>query len=129
MISRRPQRVVEKWCGRSRTLHSLPASSWSLVRSPGRTVSTSTRSPFMIAWRRRANSAVKQRNEEALPADLAGMRAEGLGPWSAEALEEDARRLAEFERTRMGVPFDEAKAWTESWGTPNELPPPKPRKL
>ena len=30
------------------------------------------------------------RNEEALPADLAGMRAEGLGPWSAEALEEDA---------------------------------------
>jgi hypothetical protein len=25
-------------------------------------------------------------------------------PWSPEALEEDERRLAEFERTRMGVP-------------------------
>jgi hypothetical protein len=69
------------------------------------------------------------RNEESLPADLADMRAEGRGPWSADDLEEDARRLAEFERTRMGIPFDDMKAWTESWGTPNELPPPKPRKL
>jgi hypothetical protein len=69
------------------------------------------------------------RNEGALPAGLADMRAEGLGPWSAEALEEDARRLAEFERTRMGIPFDEVKTWTESWGKPNELPTPKPRKL
>ena len=43
------------------------------------------------------------RNEEALPADLADMRAEGVGPWSAEALEEDARRLAEFERTRRVI--------------------------
>src|ERR1700674_1186276 len=68
-------------------------------------------------------------NEEVLPADLADMRAKGLGPWSAEAIEEDARRLAEFERTRMGVPWDEVKGWMESWGTPNELPPPKPRKL
>ncbi len=42
---------------------------------------------------------------------------------------EDLRRLREFERTRMGVPGDEVKAWLESWGTPNELPAPKPRKL
>ncbi len=68
-------------------------------------------------------------NEEVLPADLAEMRAKGEGPWSAEALEEDARRLAEFERTRVGVPWDDVKAWMESWGTPNELPSPKPRKL
>src|ERR1700687_105908 len=67
------------------------------------------------------------RNEAALPADLAGMRAQGRGPWPAEALEEDARRLAEFERTRIGVPWDEVKGWMASWGTPNELPPPKPR--
>jgi hypothetical protein len=53
----------------------------------------------------------------------------GEGPWSPGALEEDARRLAEFERTRMGVPWDEVKAWMQSWGTPNELPPPKSRKL
>ena len=68
-------------------------------------------------------------NEEALPADLAQMRAKGEGPWSPEALEDDARRLAEFERARMGLPWHETKAWIESWGTPNELPTPKPRRL
>jgi hypothetical protein len=62
-------------------------------------------------------------NEDVLPADLAEMRAKGEGPWSAGALEEDARHLAEFERTRMGVPWDEVKTWMDSWGTP------KPRKL
>ncbi len=68
-------------------------------------------------------------NEEVLPADLAAMRTSGEGPWSPEALEEDARRLAEFERTRIGAPWDEVKTWMQSWGTPNELPPPKLRKL
>ena len=68
-------------------------------------------------------------NEEVLPADLAQMRVKGEGPWSAKALEDDARRLAEFERTRMGLPWAETKAWIESWGTPNEMPIPKPRRL
>lgn len=68
-------------------------------------------------------------NEESLPTEFSDMRAKGEGPWSPEALEEDARRLAEFERTRIGVPWDEIKAWMQSWGTPNELPTPKPRKL
>jgi hypothetical protein len=68
-------------------------------------------------------------NLEVLPADLAAMRTGGEGPWSPAALEEDARRLAEFERTRMGVPWDEVKTWMQSWGMPNELPPPKSRKL
>jgi predicted transcriptional regulator len=44
-------------------------------------------------------------------------------------VEEDLRRLAEFERTGMGVPGDEVMAWVASWGSDNELPPPKPRKL
>ena len=51
------------------------------------------------------------------------------GPWSPEALEEDARRLADFERTRLGVPRDQVKAWMQTWGAPNELPRPKPRKV
>jgi hypothetical protein len=68
-------------------------------------------------------------NESVLPPDLAAMRAKGVGPWSPEAFEEDARRLAEFERTRMGVPWNEVKAWMESWGKSNELPRPKSRKL
>jgi hypothetical protein len=57
------------------------------------------------------------------------MPTSGEGPWSPEALEEDARRLAEFERNRIGVPWGEVKVWMKSWGTPNEPPPPKPRKL
>jgi hypothetical protein len=32
--------------------------------------------------------------EGMLPPDLANMRAKGTGPWSADALEQDARRLA-----------------------------------
>ena len=67
--------------------------------------------------------------EGMLPPDLANMRAKGTGPWSADALEQDARRLAEFERTRIGVPWDEVKTWMESWGTPNELPRPRARRL
>jgi hypothetical protein len=64
-----------------------------------------------------------------MPADLEAMRAAGRGPWAPEILAEDARRLAEFERTREGVPWDEVRAWMQSWGTGNELAPPKPRKL
>jgi predicted transcriptional regulator len=44
-------------------------------------------------------------------------------------VEEDLRRLAEFERTGEAVPSDDVKAWVESWGTPHELPRPKPRKV
>lgn len=44
-------------------------------------------------------------------------------------IEEDLRRLREFERTGEAVPLEEVKAWVRSWGTPNELPPPKPRKI
>jgi hypothetical protein len=68
-------------------------------------------------------------NEEALPADLARMRARGEGPWSPRTLEDDARRLAEFERAREGVPWSEVRAWMESWGAPDERPGPKPRPL
>jgi|SRR5579862_472173 len=67
-------------------------------------------------------------NEEVLPADLATMRRKGQGPWSPELLEEDARRLAEYKQTRLGVPWSEVSDWIRSWGSPNELPPPTPRK-
>jgi hypothetical protein len=57
------------------------------------------------------------------------MRAEGRGPWSPEALAEDAADWEEYQRTGVGVPWEEVKAWMESWCTENELPQPKPRKL
>jgi hypothetical protein len=67
--------------------------------------------------------------EETMPPDLQALRNAGEGPWAADALAEDARRLAAFQRTRKAVPWDELKAWMQTWGTPNELPAPKPRKL
>lgn len=67
--------------------------------------------------------------EPELPPVLEALRAEGHGPWAPDILAEDARRLGDFERTGEGVPWDEVRAWMRSWGTPDELPPPKPRKL
>ena len=57
------------------------------------------------------------------------MRRAVRGPWAPEVLAEDARRLAASERAGEGVPWDEVKTWMQSWGTGEELPPPKPRKL
>ena len=68
-------------------------------------------------------------DDSPLPASLETMREKGEGPWSPDVLAEDRRRLAEFNRTRMGVPWGEVKAWMQSWGTQHELPAPKPRKL
>lgn len=59
----------------------------------------------------------------ALPPDLEAIRREGKGPWSPAALAEDKRRWAEFQRTGEAVPWEELRAWMESWGTPNQPPP------
>ncbi|MDO9412226.1 MAG: hypothetical protein Q7T81_06595 [Pseudolabrys sp.] len=64
-----------------------------------------------------------------LPPELDAMRRAGEGPWAPEVLAEDQLRLEEFNRTGEGVPWDEVKAWMQSWGTPGELPQPKSRKL
>lgn len=69
------------------------------------------------------------RAEQVLPDELESMRREGRGPWAPEVLAEDARRVAAFERAGEGVPWAEVEAWMQSWGTPDELPAPKPRKL
>jgi predicted transcriptional regulator len=42
---------------------------------------------------------------------------------------EDRRRYEEFKRTGLAVPLDEVKAWVASWGSADELPRPKPRKV
>ena len=67
--------------------------------------------------------------EDTMPLDLQAMRNAGEGPWAPDVLAEDARRLAEFRRTREALPWDDVKAWMQTWGTPNELPAPTPRKL
>jgi predicted transcriptional regulator len=46
-----------------------------------------------------------------------------------EAEEDRLLDEAEAEAERVGtIPFEEVEAWVRSWGTPNELPPPEPRK-
>lgn len=49
--------------------------------------------------------------------------------WIGPDLEADRAALDEFERTRMGVPWEEVEAWMMSWGTDNPLPKPQVRKL
>jgi predicted transcriptional regulator len=44
-------------------------------------------------------------------------------------VEEDIRRLQEFELTGRAVPAVEVKAWIDSWGTNSELPRPQPLKV
>jgi hypothetical protein len=51
------------------------------------------------------------------------------GPWAPAVLAEDARRLADFRRAREAVPWEDVKAWMQSWGTAAELSGAKPRKL
>jgi predicted transcriptional regulator len=49
--------------------------------------------------------------------------------WIGPDLEADRAALDEFQRTRMGVPWEEVEAWMMSWGTDNPLPKPQVRKL
>ena len=50
-------------------------------------------------------------------------------PMDGPAVEDDIRRLENFERTGQAVPAAEVKAWIDSWGTANELPRPQLRKV
>jgi hypothetical protein len=42
---------------------------------------------------------------------------------------EDRRRLDDSLRSGNAVPLTDAKAWTASWDTPEELPRPSPQKI
>jgi len=76
----------------------------------------------------RVDALAKRRGQK--PADVVAAAVELLDTVDGELdVEEDLRRLREFERTGMAVPLDEVKAWIESWGTANELAAPKPRKM
>jgi len=45
-----------------------------------------------------------------------------------EAWAEDEAAYAEYERTGEAIPLAAMEQWVKSWGTENELPPPKPCK-
>jgi hypothetical protein len=42
---------------------------------------------------------------------------------------EDRRRLDEFLLSHEAVPLADAKVWVASWDSPEERPPPSPRKI
>jgi uncharacterized Rossmann fold enzyme len=44
-------------------------------------------------------------------------------------VEEDIRRLEEFDRTGYAISDDAVNAWIDSWGATNELLRPQPRKV
>ena len=81
---------------------------------------TDTRIEYLAAERGQDASAVVA---EAVAMMTATVEIEGPD------IEEDLRRLEEFERTGEAVPMEEVKAWVDSWGTGNELPMPKARKI
>jgi predicted transcriptional regulator len=78
--------------------------------------------------RLQAIAAARGQGVAAVVADAVALL-DAVVPVEAPDIEEDIRRLREFERTSEAVPLDEVKAWVESWGTANELPRPKPRKV
>jgi predicted transcriptional regulator len=75
-----------------------------------------------------ALAAEKGKDPAAVVADAVALL-DSVAGFESLDIEEDARRLREFERTGESVPLEEVEAWVESWGTANELPPPQPRKL
>ncbi|MDB5472359.1 MAG: hypothetical protein JWR84_3919 [Caulobacter sp.] len=66
---------------------------------------------------------------EQLAYRLSGLSEDVATGWIGPDLEADRARLDEFQRSRMGVPWEEVEAWMMSWGTDNPLPKPQVRKL
>ena len=64
-------------------------------------------------------------NETILPPDLAELRAKGEGPWSPEALEEDERRLAEFEQHPDGRALGRGPGLDAELGQAERTPEPQ----
>jgi predicted transcriptional regulator len=78
--------------------------------------------------RLQAIAAARGQDMAAVVADAVALL-DAVVPVEGPEIEEDIRRIREFERTGEAIPLDEVKAWVESWGTANELPRPKPRKI
>jgi predicted transcriptional regulator len=78
--------------------------------------------------RLQAIAAARGQDIAAVVADAVALL-DAVVPVEGPEIEEDIRRIREFERTGEAIPLDEVKAWVESWGTANELPRPKPRKI
>ena len=78
--------------------------------------------------RLQAIAATRGQDVAAVVADAVALL-DAVVPVEGPDIEEDIRRIREYERTGQAVPLDDVKAWVESWDSANELPRPKPRKI
>lgn len=76
-----------------------------------------------LAVRLEAAAAKEQKTAEAFAADALARAVDELEAWT-----EDEAAYAEYERTGEAIPLSAVENWVKSWGTANELPPPKPCK-
>jgi len=76
-----------------------------------------------LAARLEAAAAREQKSVEAFAADALARAIDDLETWA-----EDEAAYAEYERTGEAIPLSAMEDWAKSWGTADELPPPKPCK-
>jgi hypothetical protein len=74
-------------------------------------------------------AAAQGRSVEQLVSEVLGGYRDGMMVEAQDDTAEDLRRLAEFERTRMGVPGNEMTAWAKSLAEKPLAPAPEPRVL
>ena len=74
-----------------------------------------------LAVRLEAAAAKEKKTVEAFAADAVSSAVDELEAWT-----QDEAAYAEYERTGEAIPLSAMENWVKSWGTANELPPPKP---
>jgi len=72
------------------------------------------------AARLEAAAAREQKTPETFAIDALTRAIDDLEAWA-----EDEAAYAEYERTGEAIPLATVEEWVRSWGTANELPPPK----
>jgi predicted transcriptional regulator len=76
-----------------------------------------------LAARLKDAAAREQKTVETFALDAVARAIDDLEAWK-----EDEAGYAEYERTGEAVPLSAMENWVKSWGTAEELPPPKPCK-
>ncbi|MBB1092988.1 hypothetical protein HUU61_17070 [Rhodopseudomonas palustris] len=78
--------------------------------------------------RLRSLAAERGQDEAAILAEAIALL-DSIVEIDAPDIAEDRRRLDQFSETGESVPLADVRAWVESWGTAQELPPPSPRRI
>ena len=76
-----------------------------------------------LAARLKDAAAREQKSAEIFALDAVARAIDDFEAWL-----EDEAAYAEYERTGEAIPLSAMEDWAKSWGTADELPPPKPCK-